>query len=403
MAEGADLLAPSGAVGQVLRRFVAARGAALVALQAVSECSRSDVLKLLSPDRDDWLPALSAHLTGWAASSRLIRDWCSWRGIAQTATALGLGPLLASMEAGTIAPGDALRAMEANYARWWVGLAVAQAPHLRRFVAARHETRLERFRELDRRMLGLAAQLARARLSQAIPGAAQRQHDPEYKFLTHELQKRQGHPPIRQIASRMPQALRRLTPCLMMSPLSVAQYLPAEALPFDLVIFDEASQIPTWDGIGAVGRGRQVVIVGDPRQLPPTTFFERRIDQSDEGGSEIETHDLDSILDECLGAGIPTVELSWHYRSRHESLIAFSNNLYYGGRLVTFPSPVTNDQAVAFRYVAGGVYARGAARTNQREAEAVVDEALAVLRAESPRSLGIVTFNAEQQNLIEDL
>ena len=152
-----------------------------------------------------------------------------------------------------------------------------------------------------------------------------------------------------------------------------------------------------------MGRGRQVIIVGDPRQLPPTSFFERRVEDGGEERTETETHDLDSILDECLGAGIATVELTWHYRSRHESLIAFSNNTYYGGRLVTFPSPVTSDQAVSFHHVPGGVYARAAARTNEVEARAVVAEALRVLRAEPPRSLGIVTFNAEQQSLIEDL
>ncbi len=403
VAEGAVLLAPSGAVGRVLRHLVETHRDTLVALQATSDYNRSDVQTLVSPERDDWLPALSAHLAGWGASSRLIQDWCAWRGIVQVAATLGLAPLLNAMEAGTVAPRDAMRAMEANYARWWISLAVDQAPHLRSFVAARHETRLERFRQLDGRMLALAAQLARARLSQAIPGVAERQHDPEYAVLTRELAKRQRHLPVRQLALRMPQALRRLTPCLMMSPLSVAQYLPAEAPAFDLVIFDEASQIPTWDAIGAVGRGRQVIIVGDPRQLPPTSFFERRVEEGGVEATEIETHDLDSILDECLGAGIPTVELSWHYRSRHESLIAFSNIAYYGGRLVTFPSPVTTDQAVSFRHVPGGVYARGGARTNEKEARAVVAEALTVLRADPPRSLGIVTFNAEQQTLIEDL
>ena len=272
-----------------------------------------------------------------------------------------------------------------------------------RFVAARHETRIERFRTLDARMLELSSRVARARITAAIPNAVQRHADPEYAVLTRELAKRQRHLPVRQLASRMPKALRRLTPCLMMSPLSVAQYLPADAEPFDLVIFDEASQITTWDAIGAVGRGRQVIVVGDPRQLPPTSFFERRSGEEDGAAVEVETHDLDSILDECLGAGIPNVELTWHYRSRHESLIAFSNQVYYGGRLVTFPSPVTRDDAVSFRYVADGVYARGGARTNEREARAVVAEALAILRAPEARSLGIVTFNAEQQGLIEDL
>ncbi len=187
----------------------------------------------------------------------------------------------------------------------------------------------------------------------------------------------------------------------MMSPLSVAQYLPTDAAAFDLVIFDEASQIATWDAIGAIGRGQQVVVVGDPRQLPPTSFFARRPDEADD--DRVETQDLESILDECLGVGMPSIELTWHYRSRHESLIAFSNRKYYGGRLVTFPSPVTNDRAVSFRHVANGVYGRGESRTNEIEARAVVAEALAILRAEPPRSLGIVTFNAEQQSLVEDL
>ena len=252
-------------------------------------------------------------------------------------------------------------------------------------------------------MLEGASRMARARITGSIPGMVLRQADPEYGVLTRELAKRQRHLPVRQLASRMPNALRRLTPCLMMSPLSVAQYLPPEAEPFDLVIFDEASQITTWDAIGAVGRGRQVIVVGDPKQLPPTSFFERRAGPDESDAVEVETHDLDSILDECLGAGIPAVALTWHYRSRHESLIAFSNQVYYGGQLVTFPSPVTRDDAVSFRFVPDGVYARGGARTNVAEARAVVAEALTVLRAAAPQSLGIVTFNAEQQGLIEDL
>ena len=204
----------------------------------------------------------------------------------------------------------------------------------------------------------------------------------------------------------MPRALRRLTPCLMMSPLSVAQYLPPDAENFDLVIFDEASQITPWDAIGVIGRGRQVVVVGDPQQLPPTRFFERQVPDEAGGGETVEIVDLKSILDECLGAGMPTVELNWHYRSRHESLIAFSNYTYYGGRLVTFPAPVTSDTAVSFRHVPDGVYGRAGARTNPAEARAVVAATLSVLRQTlaggKPRSVGIVTFNAEQQRLIED-
>ncbi len=403
MGEAADLLEPGGSVGSASGQLAQEWAACTAALDEVAALACNPVEGVVAEDRADWLPALSAQLAGWSGAARSIQEWCAWRGVAQSAEARGLGPLIQALEHGIVGPDDAVRALEANYARWWINHAVDASPKLRSFVAARHETRIERFRVLDARMLDAAGRVARARITSGIPGTVLRQADPEYGVLTRELAKRQRHLPVRQLAERMPKALRRLMPCLMMSPLSVAQYLPAEAEPFDLVIFDEASQITTWDAIGAVGRGRQVIVVGDPKQLPPTSFFERRSGDDDGAAVEVETHDLDSILDECLGAGIPTVELTWHYRSRHESLIAFSNQVYYGGRLVTFPSPVTRDDAVSFRFVPDGVYARGGARTNEAEARAVVAEALAVLRAPEPRSVGIVTFNAEQQGLIEDL
>ncbi len=401
--EAADLLAPGGSLGSTLARLMQAWEAATAAMEVVSRLAGTPAARMAAQERTDWLSALSQHLAGWSGAARHIQEWCAWRGVSQSAAAQGLGPLIQAMEDGVVGPDGAVRALEANYARWWIDLAVDASPRLRSFVAAKHETRIERFRVLDARMLVLSSRLARARIASGVPSVVARQVDPEYALLTRELAKRQRHLPIRQLAARMPKALRRLTPCLMMSPLSVAQYLPAEAEPFDLVIFDEASQITTWDAIGAVGRGRQVIVVGDPRQLPPTSFFERRSSEADDASVEVETHDLDSILDECLGAGIPTVELTWHYRSRHESLIAFSNQVYYGSRLVTFPSPVTWDDAVSFHYVPNGVYARGAGRTNEAEARAVLAEALAVLRAPEQRSLGIVTFNAEQQTMIEDL
>lgn len=401
--DGADLLAPAGTGGLALQHLLDGWAASDAALGEVTKLAGSDASAIVAGDRVDWLQALSGHLGGWSGAARLIQDWCAWRRVAQEATAMGLGPLIRALEDGVVGPDDAVRALEANYARWWIDQAVDATPRLSSFVAARHETRIERFRSLDARMLKSASQMARARITGSIPGMVTRRADPEYGVLTRELAKRQRHLPVRQLAARMPTALRQLTPCLMMSPLSVAQYLPPEAEPFDLVIFDEASQITTWDAIGAVGRGRQVIIVGDPKQLPPTSFFERQTSTDGSDAVDIETYDLDSILDECLGAGIRSVALTWHYRSRHESLIAFSNQVYYGGQLVTFPSPVTRDDAVSFRFVADGVYARGGARTNVAEARAVVAEALAVLRVPAPPSLGIVTFNAEQQSLIEDL
>src|SRR5690606_19612233 len=197
-------------------------------------------------------------------------------------------------------------------------------------------------------------------------------------LLRKEIGKRMRHIPVRQLINRIPTLLPRLKPCVLMSPLSVAQYLEASHETFDVVIFDEASQIPVWDAIGAIARGRQTVIVGDSKQLPPTNFFERA-EQDDEFAEDTE-EDLESILDECRAAGLPTLSLKWHYRSRHESLIAFSNHRFYNDSLITFPSPVTDDKAVRFHYVPDGIYELGGARVNRPEARALVAEVVRRMR-----------------------
>ena len=186
-----------------------------------------------------------------------------------------------------------------------------------------------------------------------------------------------------------------------MSPLSVAQYLPAEST-FDLVVFDEASQIPVWDAIGVIARAKQCVVVGDPKQMPPTNFFQK----GESGDDEDESEDLESILDECLAAGLHSAYLSWHYRSRHESLISFSNHHYYGDRLCTFPAAKTTPRlGVAWHFVENGVYDAKASRTNRAEAEALVDYVFSRLAdpTQKRRSAGVVTFSMAQKNLIEDI
>ena len=212
--------------------------------------------------------------------------------------------------------------------------------------------------------------------------------------------------PIRQLLAGLPESFGKLAPCVLMSPLSVAQYLPADQATFDVVIFDEASQITTWDAIGAIARGRQTIIVGDPKQLPPTNFF-GRADDNDEDLPEVE-RDMPSILDEASASGVTSRNLDWHYRSRDEALIAFSNHYYYDDRLVTFPAPSTGSEAIKFHEV-GGTYARGQGRVNQEEAKAVAEfvrqrlQTWLAIPEEKRFTLGVITFNAEQQSLILDL
>ncbi len=332
-----------------------------------------------------------------------LHAWCAWRKVRDEAASVGLLPLVEALESGHPLQGSVREAFETNYARWWLNTAVDHEPVIRTFVSVEHEQRIRDFRALDDQFTKLTRDMLRARLCADLPTPDSVSRNSEWGMLRHEITKKTRHLPLRELMSRIPEALTKLTPCLLMSPLSIAQYLAANASTFDVVIFDEASQIPVWDAIGAIARGKQVVMVGDPKQLPPTSFFDRA--ESTQDTEDVEA-DLESILDECISANLPIRNLNWHYRSRHESLIAFSNQRYYESKLVTFPSPVTSDRAVSLHLV-NGVYEKGGARTNPAEARALVSDLVERLRSpgfrESKLTIGVVTFNGEQQKLIEDL
>ena len=224
----------------------------------------------------------------------------------------------------------------------------------------------------------------------------------EIKFLKRQAQLKTRHKPIRTLMTQTENILTRVKPCLLMSPLSVAQYLDAGHAQFDVVIFDEASQIPTWDAVGAIARGKQFICVGDPKQLPPTSFFSSG--DIDNLNDEEQIQEMESVLDECLSIGMSINTLDWHYRSKNESLITFSNRQYYDNRLITFPSPNTLDDSVKFVWV-DGIYDAGKSRTNQKEAEAVVAAIVEhyVSGKGATLSIGVITFNVAQRDLIENL
>ncbi|MDF1661319.1 MAG: DUF4011 domain-containing protein [Planctomycetota bacterium] len=230
----------------------------------------------------------------------------------------------------------------------------------------------------------------------------------EVGLLLREAKKKARHKAIRKLLSEIPNLLPRLKPCFLMSPLSIAQYLPADGQPFDLVIFDEASQIPTHDAIGAIARGKQVVVVGDSKQLPPTSFFSVTTQEEEENPDDSSRmSELESILDECLASQVPAMMLKWHYRSRSEDLISFSNYHYYENNLNTFPAPLSKapDFGLQFNYLSDAVYDKGATRTNKMEAAQCVEWVVNALKdpAKQIRSIGIVTFSIAQQGLIEDM
>lgn len=398
-----ELLAADGAVGRAAHGWIEAYGSFEAALATFEATAASPA----APQAEDLLTAIIQACEEIQARQAQLNGWCAWRRAEQNATDLGLQRLIAALAEGVLAPGQASEAFEVAYSRWWAEQQIDAEPALRDFNLAEHGDAIERFRELDEEFATLTRRYIRARLCAVVPPKDAQKQPPGFGFLAHQLKLQKRHKPVRQLVQEMGPALTTLAPCLLMSPLSVAQYLPADLGLFDLVIFDEASQITPWDAVGAIARGRQLVVAGDPKQMPPTSFFDRAA-SVDADDTEVE-EDQESILEECLGARLPQRRLTWHYRSRHESLIAFSNHRYYDGDLVTFPAPVTRDSAVSLVPVQGA-WSRGKLRTNQAEAEAIVAEVIKRLtdptfvdEAGQPLSLAVVTLNSEQQKLIEDL
>lgn len=389
-------------VRQLARRLLAATAGLAAATRSFSECAGRP---LQTSDKATQLPDLRSDMEQLIAAGHLLRDWSSWCRVRQRGIARGLGPLVQDLEARLIVPTETGHAFRLSYARWWLPQILDRDPVLRDFRRFQHENALADFHEIDDLVRAQASQRVASAIAHDLPDIQSVPRNSELGLLRHQMELQRPSRSIREMIGAMPASFASLAPCMLMSPLSIAQYMPPNKALFDVVIFDEASQITTWDAVGAIARARQTIIVGDPKQLPPTNFFGRN-----EEDDEVLEHekDLESILDEAKAAGIPIRDLRWHYRSRNESLIAFSNHHYYRNRLITFPSPSVEDQAVQLRRV-NGVYDRGKSRTNRMEAQAVADEAVGRMRRwleldEKKRpTLGVITFNAQQQSLILDL
>lgn len=279
-----------------------------------------------------------------------------------------------------------------------VNLAYEERPQLRLFDRIKQESLVADFRDLDRASL----RHTQTRLTTAIWQRMPDRHNQlgEMQTLRHEIHKKRRHMPIRQLLNSAGRAIQQIKPVFMMSPISIANFLPPGRIAFDVVVFDEASQIKVVDAFGAILRGRQVIVVGDSKQMPPTDFFSREVELDDE---ENTTSDIESILGMFRARGFQERFLNWHYRSRHESLIAVSNVEFYDRKLVVFPTSGTNLQATGLklRYVSGTTYDRGGKRTNSEEARAVAEAVRAHAEARPNISLGVVAFSMAQREQIQ--
>ena len=289
---------------------------------------------------------------------------------------------------------------------WIADSLIKQHPLLRDFSSLQQVSLKNKFIKLDHELKKISCQrIKNSLIHRHVPEGQRGARVGDYtelQLIRHECNKKTRHIANRDLFDRAGLAIQALKPCFMMSPLSIAQSLEPNGLTFDVVVMDEASQLTPEAAIGVIARGAQVVIVGDPKQLPPTNFFNRtNLYEEDEDADEVATiQEAESILDQALNH-LHNRSLLWHYRSRHQSLIAFSNRMFYNNRLFLFPSPFEKhpDYGVKACYVANGVFDEN--RRNVPEAEAIARAAIDLLNRRTGESFGIVAMNESQRECIQ--
>jgi very-short-patch-repair endonuclease len=372
-------------------------------LQAVADALHLNEARRFGPEgRLQFQPfaAQLATLATWAANLPALRLTVEWNNVAATVRAEQRPELLLPAESWPEAARYLALAVRQTWLEFLQQTAHEQHSALRQFERTSHEEGAARFRQADH--AALYYNRIRA-MQQHFEGLPNLQAGGQMRVLSREFAKKSRHLPLRRLMQNAGRAVQAIKPVMMMSPLSVATYLPPGAVEFDLVVFDEASQVKPVDALGAIARGRQLVVVGDSKQLPPTSFFDSLTGAAEEADEESATADIPSILELCRARQMPERLLRWHYRSRHESLIAPSNHLFYNDQLVVFPSPGGSAElGLRYHHLPDTYYERGTTRTNPEEAAAVAEAVLHHARTTPERTLGIVAFSMAQRQAIED-
>jgi hypothetical protein len=361
--------------------------------------------------------SLSEFSEALAAKTEVASDnvgglfaWTQYVGARERAVRAGLEAFVTRMECAEVSPDKLEHAFVYRFYATVAQSAFQRIPSLRGFSGRRHAAVRGEFAELDKEIIGLRglSLAAECRGQSRPPGgwsSARVDEKTEMELLNHLIPQQRPRVPVRQMLRRAGRAIQELKPCFMMGPQAVAQFLAPGDHHFDIVVMDEASQLRPEEAIGAIARGSQLVVVGDPKQLPPTSFFSRTNPQDADGeetAGPLATSEAESILDVCTSHFQPVRTLRWHYRSRHESLIAFSNHNFYRGNLVVFPSPYPKSSLLGLRYqyVKNGVYDN---QLNEVEARRVVDATLDHILNRPEDSLGVVTLNIKQRDLVAEL
>lgn len=356
------------------------------------------------------LDELAGRFEAMAISSERYPAWAQLERLRLRIEDRGLGELTDRIRSGEL---DAAAAVtELRFARaevlWRVAL--ERSPTLRELSGTKRHEVVSHFSALERaRLKDNVAGVLAGHLSQVPQGA-----QGEMGVVRGEIGKKSRHIAIRRLFGKAGTAIQRIKPVLLMSPISVAQFLPPGSLTFDLLVIDEASQVRPEDALGAIARASQIVVVGDQKQLPPSSFFDRLVadeeeDEEPEVGEDLlhgaaKVADMESILTLCEARGLGSRMLKWHYRSRDPSLIEVSNREFYENDLVLPPSPLQEDPAYGLCFTRiNGVYDKGGKRDNRGEGEAIVARIAEHARAHPTLSLGVVTFSFAQRNLVTEL
>lgn len=338
-----------------------------------------------------------------------VEEWSNYLFACDELERCGLSVLRDEVVEGAILPKDALTAFLARFYKRWLDETYRNEPVLREFDPGVHEQTAQRFRELDRFWIHNGFARIRSNLISKCPNPSRlggvAPGTSEIGVLLRETNKKRRHLPLRKLFAAMPTLLQKLKPCIMMSPLAVSSYFESSDAQFDLVIFDEASQIRQHEAICTIRRGTQLIVAGDQKQLPPTNFFDKLTHDDPESDDETSnTADYESILDICASKGLPRQRLKWHYRSKRESLIAFSNKYFYDNELITFPSvlDVVGSSGVTLNYIAAGQRGKRGSVTNLVEATHIAQAVVRHANERPDKSLGVITMNAQQQLLVID-
>lgn len=353
------------------------------------------------------LSFLSKRLDACMNGMSLLEEWIDFRQIRESCKKEGLGDFISGAEGENISSDNLLLVFRKRFFRLWLDSIYPHKKEVSGFRRRSHEQLIDEFCELDRQQPEIARERIKKILTEELASARENPSlAAQISILKRELGKQRRLMPIRKLFSSIPRLLLTLKPCLMMSPLTVSVFLDSDIFDFDIVIFDEASQVSVENAVGAIARGRQVIIAGDSKQLPPTDFFHSTVNENVYDSETEDEEDYD-VFESVLEAAnmLPERTLKWHYRSRCEELIAFSNEKFYKNKLITFPSSSENtkDSGVEYIYVPDGIYEGTGRKCNIKEAEAVADEVFRHFRENPHRSLGVIAFGIAGQQTIEEV